>query len=100
MRKWTIPSVLFLLCLLFLLPCQGRRIQANVEAESDIPVDPPKVEEKFGAILHGLSIDSDVVKRKSESMSRKTMRWKKLRTMDIFGIMFFHFLLSRDFFLS
>ncbi|NP_001311945.1 endoplasmin homolog precursor [Nicotiana tabacum] len=74
MRKWTIPSVLFLLCLLFLLPDQGRRIQANAEAESDVPVDPPKVEEKFGAIPHGLSTDSDVVKRESESMSRKTLR--------------------------
>ncbi|XP_009791520.1 endoplasmin homolog [Nicotiana tabacum] len=74
MRKWTIPSVLFLLCLLFLLPDQGRRIQANAEAESDAPVDPPKVEEKFGAVPHGLSTDSDVVKRESESMSRKTLR--------------------------
>ena len=74
MRKWTIPSVLFLLCLLFLLPDQGRRIQANAEAESDVPVDPPKVEEKFGAVPHGLSTDSDVVKRESESMSRKTLR--------------------------
>ncbi|OIT04945.1 endoplasmin-like protein [Nicotiana attenuata] len=100
MRKWTIPSVLFLLCLSFLLPDQGRRIQANGEAESDIPIDPPKVEEKFGAIPHGLSTDSDVVKRESESMSRKTLRWKKLRTMDIFGIRFSRFLLSRDFFLS
>ncbi|XP_009606988.1 endoplasmin homolog [Nicotiana tomentosiformis] len=74
MRKWTIPSVLFLLCLLFLLPDQGRRIQANAEAESDAPVDPPKVEEKLGAVPHGLSTDSDVVKRESESMSRKTLR--------------------------
>ncbi|OIS98787.1 PREDICTED: endoplasmin homolog [Nicotiana attenuata] len=74
MRKWTIPSVLFLLCLLFLFPDQGRRIQANAEAESDAPVDPPKVEEKFGAVPHGLSTDSDVVKRESESMSRKTLR--------------------------
>ncbi|CAA0841165.1 Endoplasmin homolog [Striga hermonthica] len=73
MRKWTIPSVLFLLCLLFLLPDQGRKIQANAE-ESGAPVDPPKVEEKIGAVPHGLSTDSDVVKREAESMSRKSLR--------------------------
>ncbi|KAL8466793.1 hypothetical protein ACS0TY_035737 [Phlomoides rotata] len=74
MRKWTLPSVLFLLCLLFLLPDQGRRIHANAEADSDAPVDPPKVEDKIGAVPHGLSTDSDVVKREAESMSRKTLR--------------------------
>ncbi|KAL7086031.1 hypothetical protein ACP275_14G314100 [Erythranthe tilingii] len=74
MRKWTIPSVLFLLCLLFLLPDQGRKIHANAEADSDVPLDPPKVEEKIGAVPHGLSTDSEVVKREAESMSRKTLR--------------------------
>ncbi|KAL0351744.1 UNVERIFIED_CONTAM: Endoplasmin [Sesamum calycinum] len=74
MRKWTIPSVLFLLCLLFLLPDQGRKIQANAEVDSDAPVDPPKVEEKIGGVPNGLSTDSDVVKREAESMSRRTLR--------------------------
>ncbi|XP_055833262.1 endoplasmin homolog [Solanum dulcamara] len=74
MRKWTIPFVLFLLCLIFLVPDQGRKIQANAEADSDAPVDPPKVEEKIGAVPNGLSTDSDVAKREAESMSRKTLR--------------------------
>ncbi|XP_051139311.1 endoplasmin homolog [Andrographis paniculata] len=74
MRKWTIPSVLFLLCLLFLLPDQGRKIQANAEENSDAPVDPPKVEEKIAGVSHGLSTDSDVVQREAESMSRKSLR--------------------------
>ncbi|KAK2986674.1 hypothetical protein RJ640_020836 [Escallonia rubra] len=74
MRKWTVPSVLFLLCLLFLLPDQGRKLQANAEADSEELVDPPKVEEKLGAVPHGLSTDSDVAKREAESMSRKTLR--------------------------
>ncbi|TMW99399.1 hypothetical protein EJD97_002648 [Solanum chilense] len=74
MRKWTIPFVLFLLCLIYLVPDQGRKIQANAEADSDAPVDPPKVEEKFGAVPNGLSTDSDVAKREAESMSRKTLR--------------------------
>ncbi|XP_073031433.1 endoplasmin homolog [Primulina eburnea] len=74
MRKWTIPSALFLLCLLFLLPDQGRKLHANAEIDVDAPVDPPKVEDKIGAVPHGLSTDSDVVKRESESISRKTLR--------------------------
>lgn len=74
MRKWTIPFVLFLLCLIFLVPDQGRKIQANAEADSDAPVDPPKVEEKIGAVPNGLSTDSDVAKREAESMSRRTLR--------------------------
>ncbi|KAH6780204.1 Chaperone protein htpG family protein [Perilla frutescens var. hirtella] len=74
MRKWTICSFLFLLCLLFLLPDQGRKIHANAEADSDAPVDPPKVEEKIGAVPHGLTTDSDVVKREAESMSRRGLR--------------------------
>lgn len=41
----------------------GRKIQANAEVDSDAPVDPPKVEEKIGAVPNGLSTDSDVVKR-------------------------------------
>ncbi|CAI9753382.1 unnamed protein product [Fraxinus pennsylvanica] len=74
MRKWTIPSVLFLLCLLSLLPDQGRKIQAHAESDSDVPVDPPKVEEKIGAVPSGLSTDSDVTKREAESISRRSLR--------------------------
>ncbi|XP_076945686.1 endoplasmin homolog [Bidens hawaiensis] len=74
MRKWTLPSVLFLICLLFLLPDHGRKLHANAEADSDELVDPPKVEEKLGAVPHGLSTDSDVAKREAESMSRKNLR--------------------------
>ncbi|KAL2522324.1 Endoplasmin-like protein [Forsythia ovata] len=74
MRKWTIPSVLFLVCLLFLLPDQGRKIQAHAESESNAPVDPPKVEEKIGAVPSGLSTDSDVTKREAESISRRSLR--------------------------
>ncbi|VFQ69433.1 unnamed protein product [Cuscuta campestris] len=74
MRKWTVTAVLFLFCLLLILPDQGRKIHANAEAESDVPVDPPKVEEKIGGVPHGLSTDSDVVKRESESMSKRTLR--------------------------
>ncbi|KNA11816.1 hypothetical protein SOVF_131150 [Spinacia oleracea] len=74
MKKWTVTSLLFLLCLLFLLPDQGRRIHANAEEDADELANPPKVEDKLGAVPHGLSTDSDVVKRESESMSRKTLR--------------------------
>ncbi|KAL2499334.1 Endoplasmin-like protein [Abeliophyllum distichum] len=74
MRKWTIPSVLFLVCLLFLLPDQGRKIQAHAESDSDAPVDLPKVEEKIGAVPSGLSTDSDVTKREAESISRRSLR--------------------------
>lgn len=41
----------------------GQKFQANAEGNSDEIVDPPKVEEKLGAVPHGLSTDSDVVKR-------------------------------------
>ncbi|GAB2228413.1 hypothetical protein Droror1_Dr00010251 [Drosera rotundifolia] len=74
MRKWTAPIALFLLCLLILPSDQGGRIEANAEADSEDLVDPPKVEEKLGAVPGGLSTDSDVVKRESESISRKTLR--------------------------
>ncbi|KAK9740016.1 hypothetical protein RND81_03G004700 [Saponaria officinalis] len=75
MNKLTVPSVLFLLCLLFLLPDQGRRIHVNAEDNSEELSNPPKVEEKVGgAVPSGLSTDSDVVQRESESMTRKTLR--------------------------
>jgi heat shock protein beta len=41
----------------------GQKFQANAEGNSDELVDPPKVEDKIGAVPHGLSTDSDVVKR-------------------------------------
>ncbi|PWA71326.1 chaperone protein htpG family protein [Artemisia annua] len=74
MRKFTLPAVLFLLCLLFLLPDQGRKLHANAEADTDELVDPPKIEDKLGAVPHGLSTDSDVAKREAESMTRKNLR--------------------------
>ncbi|XP_031092423.1 endoplasmin homolog [Ipomoea triloba] len=74
MRNWTIPSVLFLLCIFSLLPDQGRNIHANAAFNSGAPVDQPKVEEKIGAVPHGSSTDSDVAKREAESMSRRTLR--------------------------
>ncbi|KAJ8439823.1 hypothetical protein Cgig2_029083 [Carnegiea gigantea] len=74
MKKWTIPSALFLLCLLFVLPDQGRRIHANAEGDSEELANPPKVEDKLGAVPNGLSTDSDVVKREAESMSRRNLR--------------------------
>jgi heat shock protein beta len=74
MRKWTIPSVLLLFSLLLLFADQGQKFQANAEGNSDELVDPPKVEDKIGAVPHGLSTDSDVVKRESESISKKSLR--------------------------
>ncbi|KAL9445847.1 hypothetical protein AB3S75_013685 [Citrus x aurantiifolia] len=74
MRKWTIPSILLLLFLLALIPDQGRNIQAKAEDESDKLVDPPKVEEKLGAVPNGLSTDSDVAKREAESISKRSLR--------------------------
>ncbi|ONI32372.1 hypothetical protein PRUPE_1G363900 [Prunus persica] len=74
MRKWTIPSALLLLCLLSLLPDQGRKLQANAEDSSEELVDPPKVEDKIGAVPNGLSTDSDVAKREAESISKRSLR--------------------------
>jgi len=53
--------------------CVGRKIHANAEASDEV-VDPPKVEDKLGAVPHGLSTDSDVVKRESESISNRSIR--------------------------
>ncbi|XP_021831224.1 endoplasmin homolog [Prunus avium] len=74
MRKWTIPSALLLLCLLSLLPDQGRKLQASAEGSSEELVDPPKVEDKIGAVPNGLSTDSDVAKREAESISKRSLR--------------------------
>jgi heat shock protein beta len=41
----------------------GRKLQANAEGNKDELVDPPKVEDKIGAVPNGLSTDSDVAKR-------------------------------------
>ncbi|KAD2393329.1 hypothetical protein E3N88_40306 [Mikania micrantha] len=71
MRRWTLPTVLFMFFLL--LPDPGRKSQANAELDSDELAVPPKVEEKLGAVPHGLSTDSDVVKREAESTSRKSV---------------------------
>ncbi|XP_047328981.1 endoplasmin homolog [Impatiens glandulifera] len=74
MRKRTIPSVLLILCFLSLLSDQGRKIQANAETESDELVNPPKVEDKIGAVPSGLSTDSDVASREAESISKRSLR--------------------------
>ncbi|QCD98732.1 endoplasmin homolog [Vigna unguiculata] len=74
MRKWTVASVLLLLCLLFLFADQGRKFQANAAGDSGGVVDPPKVEDKIGAVPGGLSTDSDVVKREAESISKRSLR--------------------------
>ncbi|KAJ4840684.1 heat shock protein 90 [Turnera subulata] len=74
MRKWTIPSVLLLLCLLSLISGQGNKLRAKAEDDSSAPADPPKVEDKLGAVPGGLSTDSDVVKREAESISKRSLR--------------------------
>lgn len=65
---------MLLLCLLSLISDQGQKLHAKAEDDSDSLVDPPKVEEKLGAVPNGLSTDSDVVKRESESISKRTLR--------------------------
>ncbi|KAL4300564.1 hypothetical protein AHAS_Ahas17G0213500 [Arachis hypogaea] len=52
----------------------SRKLQANAEADSDELVDPPKVEDKIGAVPNGLSTDSDVAKREAESISKRSLR--------------------------
>ncbi|KAK4276503.1 hypothetical protein QN277_014644 [Acacia crassicarpa] len=74
MRKWTIPSALLLLSLLLLFADQGRKFQVNADGNSEELVDPPKVEEKIGAVPNGLSTDSDVAKREAESISKRSLR--------------------------
>ncbi|KAM0945524.1 putative Heat shock protein Hsp90 family [Dioscorea sansibarensis] len=76
MKTWALASALLLLLLLSTVPDPGRKHHANAEVtdDSDAPVDPPKIEEKLGAIPSGLSTDADVAKREAESISRKTLR--------------------------
>ena len=49
--------------LVVILASLGQKIHANAEADSEELVNPPKVEEKIGAVPNGLSTDSDVAKR-------------------------------------
>ncbi|KAJ8758865.1 hypothetical protein K2173_002644 [Erythroxylum novogranatense] len=74
MRKWMIPSLLFLLCIFSLIADQGHKMQANAEDDFDDVADLPKVEEKLGAVPHDLSTDSDVAKREAESISKRLLR--------------------------
>ncbi|KAJ1692631.1 hypothetical protein LUZ63_009329 [Rhynchospora breviuscula] len=75
MRKWVF-SLLLLVFLLSILPDQGQKLRANAEESGDVDegADLPKVEEKLGAVPHGLSTDSEVNQREAESISRKTLR--------------------------
>ncbi|RWW87082.1 hypothetical protein BHE74_00004116 [Ensete ventricosum] len=78
MRKWALPSALLLLLLLSTVPDRGTtisylicadlvgwKLHANAEdsGDSDELLDPPKVEDKLGAVPYGLSTDSEVAKR-------------------------------------
>ncbi|VAI81297.1 unnamed protein product [Triticum turgidum subsp. durum] len=74
MRKWALSCALLLVLLLTTLPDPAKKLQVNAEESSDEVGDFPKVEEKLGAVPHGLSTDSEVVQRESESISRKTLR--------------------------
>ncbi|PNX58428.1 endoplasmin, partial [Trifolium pratense] len=62
-----------LVCLVLkFVSCQ--KFQANAEGNSDELVDPPKVEDNIGAVPHGLSTDSEVVKRWSGTDIRGVSR--------------------------
>ncbi|XP_020581987.1 LOW QUALITY PROTEIN: endoplasmin homolog [Phalaenopsis equestris] len=80
MRKWAIPSALLLLIIFSTIPDQGRRLQANAGDRggrwgcADEIENPPKVEEKLRAVPSGVSTDSDVSKRESESIGRSSLR--------------------------
>ncbi|OEL25927.1 Endoplasmin-like protein [Dichanthelium oligosanthes] len=52
----------------------AKKLQVNAEESSDDLANPPKIEEKLGAVPHGLSTDSEVTQREAESISRKTLR--------------------------
>lgn len=53
----------------------GRKIYANAQVDSDASADPPKVEEKIGAVPNGVSTDSDVVKRFSFTLLFGRISW-------------------------
>ena len=56
--------------ILILLCVAAKRLQVNAEESSDELTDLPKVEEKLGAVPHGLSTDSEVVQRCARSSDR------------------------------
>ncbi|XP_021802966.1 endoplasmin homolog [Prunus avium] len=56
-----------------LLASDGRKLQANAEGSSEELVDPPKVEDKIGAVPNGLSTESDVANRAAESISKRSL---------------------------
>jgi heat shock protein 90kDa beta len=41
----------------------AKKLQVNAEESNDDLANPPKVEEKLGAVPHGLSTDSEVAQR-------------------------------------
>ncbi|KAL8172121.1 hypothetical protein V2J09_023925 [Rumex salicifolius] len=49
-------------------------IQASADDNSEEVANPPKIEDKLGAVPSGLSTDPEVAKREAESISRKTLR--------------------------
>lgn len=77
MRKWAVPTALFLLFILTFIPQHGPHLKANAEEASpaDENLSPPKVDEAIGgAIPDALSTDANVAQRESESISRKSLR--------------------------
>lgn len=75
----------------------GRKLHANAEANSEELVDPPKVEEKIGAVPNGLSTDSDVAKRSLLLNTLNiTMFWRSLDSLLTFAIYTFWMLLNRE----
>ncbi|KAL6845943.1 hypothetical protein ACP4OV_023391 [Aristida adscensionis] len=76
MRTWAPSSAILLAVVLLLaaLPDPAKKLQVNAKENVDDLAKPPKVEEKLGAVPHGLSTDSEVAQREGESISRKTLR--------------------------
>ncbi|OIW14273.1 hypothetical protein TanjilG_21413 [Lupinus angustifolius] len=72
MRKWMLLNALVLFSILILIADQGRKFEANADSDSEKVVDLPKVEDKIAAVPSGLSIDSNMVKREVESISKKS----------------------------
>ena len=52
--SWSDPAYLY---------TAAKKLQVNAEESSDDLANPPKVEEKIGAVPHGLSTDSEVAQR-------------------------------------
>ncbi|KAL2498795.1 Endoplasmin-like protein [Abeliophyllum distichum] len=70
-NEFALALALALVCLLFLLPDQGRKIQAHAESDSNEPIDLSKVEEKIGAVLSGLFTDPDDTKSNTDIFLRE-----------------------------